>query len=52
MEKLIEIKNSCKEQFFKTGKINFFMMAHNLETLIENVKNVEELKQEDETFSL
>lgn len=48
MEKLIEIKNSYKNEFFKTGNIYFFMMAHNLESLIKNANEIsKEIVEED-----
>ena len=52
MEKLIEIKNNYKNEFFKTGNIYFFMMAHNIDNLIKNANAIEkeQINEENLTF--
>lgn len=48
MEKLSEIRKGYEDLFYRTGKIEFFMRAKNIEKLEKNINLVEELSHEDE----
>ena len=47
MEKLNDIVKGYRELFDRTGKIEFFMRAKNVERLQKNINLVEELGKED-----
>ena len=47
MENLSEIVKGYRELFDRTGKIEFFMRAKNVERLQKNINLVEELGKED-----
>ena len=47
MENLNEIINGYKDLFYKTGKIEFFMRAKNVEKLQRNINLVEKIEKED-----
>ena len=47
MEKLSEIRKGYEDLFYRTGMIEFFMRAKNLEKLEKNIRLVEELSHED-----
>lgn len=47
MENLENIINGYKELFNRTGKIEFFMRAKNIEKLQKNILLVEEIEKED-----
>ena len=48
MENLEKIIKGYTELFNKTGKIEFFMRAKNVEKLQKNILLVEEIEKEDE----
>ena len=48
MENLNEIIKGYRELFDRTGKIEFFMRAKNVERLQKNISLVEELGKEDD----
>lgn len=46
MKNLKMISNQAKEQFYKTGNIEFFMMYKNINKLIKNIQLVAEIEIE------
>lgn len=47
MENLEQIINGYRELFHKTGKIEFFMRAKNVERLQRNITLVENIEKEE-----
>ena len=48
MENLDNIINGYKDLFNKTGKIEFFVRAKNIEKLQKNIMLIEEIEKENE----
>ena len=47
MENLEQIINGYKDLFNRTGKVEFFMRAKNIERLQKNISLVETIEKED-----
>ena len=47
MEKLNDIINGYKDLFYRTGKVEFFMRAKNIERLQKNITLVETIEKEE-----
>ena len=47
MEKLEQIINGYNDLFHKTGKVEFFIRAKNIERLKKNISLIETLEKED-----
>jgi len=47
MENLNEIINGYKDLFYRTGKVEFFVRAKNIERLQRNINLVETIEKED-----
>ena len=48
MENLDQVIKGYRELFDRTGKIEFFMRAKNIERLQKNISLVEEISKEDD----